>query len=209
MQANDRHARRPRSGMSLLELMVTLAILTVFVSLSVAGFQGMTERQRVGGAQREILLMMQEARQQARASLQPVRLTQWTADEDGRPVTRIRWERLPCDNSWGTTCPRVECATNACGVGACDCGPGVGQPVLLPRGLEASSLDRLCWLGDSARPVAPQGTTVCVEASTPPVLGSLVLRRDGVPDQVMDVDGLTGTVRVVDCTQLPNSPGCS
>ena len=213
---------RHQAGITLLEVMVVLAIVGVFATLSVVGFQGMIERQRVGGAQRELLMVAQDAHHKARSTLQAVRLRMWTTEEDGVDVTRVRWEALPCSNSWGSECPVAACQTAACGTGGCTC-TELGEPVVIPRGLDAASLDGLCWLGtqDPGTPAAVMrtGGRDCDPDGVVPSGGELVLRRNmGTSEEpnwqrnvIMFVDGLTGAIRSVDCERAENPasiPGC-
>jgi prepilin-type N-terminal cleavage/methylation domain-containing protein len=215
--------RRRQAGLTLLEVMVVVAIVGIFAALSVVGFQGMVERQRVSGAQRELLMVAQDARQKARSTRQPVRLNVWTVvDANGVELTRLRWEALPCTDAWGSTCPIPACETNACGSGGCNC-TDVGEPVIVPRGLNIDSVDGLCWLGtqefdvNSRAVVARSGGRECNAANPIPAAGNLVMRRNqGTAqnpqwrtDLVMEVDGLTGSVRSVDCEKNPTAPGCA
>lgn len=216
------HKRRHQSGITLLEIMVVVAIVGVFASLSVVGFQQMMERQRVSGAQRELLMLAQDARQMARARLQPVRLNVWAEDENGVLVTRARWEALPCSNEWGTECPVAACVTSECGASGCTC-PEMSEPIVIPRGLDAEALDGVCWLGvqepGSGVPATVMGVggRTCDAANPPPADGDLLLRRNmGTPaepswqrDTVLLVDGLTGAIRSVDCEKSPGTPGCA
>ncbi len=212
---------RPRhNGMTLLEVMVVVALVGLFATLSVAGFQGMTERQRLGGAQRELVLMMQEARQKARATHQPVRLNVRVADENGRRVTRMRWEALACSDAWGTVCPSAACLDNACDVSGCVC-PEVGPELVIPPKLDVSLLVGLCWMepaGNDAPVVAPAapGGRACEPMDEPPPTERLVLLRNHgtlevpnwKPELVFQVDRLTAAVRPVACDKHASTPGC-
>jgi prepilin-type N-terminal cleavage/methylation domain-containing protein len=208
--------------MTLLEVMVVVAILSIFATLAVTGMQGMMERQRVSSAQRELLLVAQEARQKARSTLQPVRLAVTTTIEGGVSVTRLRWEALACSNAWGSVCPMTACESNACGAGGCTC-TETGTSVVVPRGLDVAPLDGLCWLGTQepggATPpaVVRTGGRSCLPGSPRPTDGQLVMKRNRgsiqspqwYKDTVMVVDGLTGSVRSVDCGKSPAAPGCT
>jgi prepilin-type N-terminal cleavage/methylation domain-containing protein len=204
-------------GLSLLELMAAVAILGIMTTLAVTGLQGMQRNQRVSNAQRSILLEVQEARQQARRSGQPVRLTFTTTVQDGQTVPALRWEQLDCTSAtdWGQVCPIAACKTSACGSGGCTCSLR-GTPVPIPAQLDASSLAGLCWLPgrDMIQVVAPAGTTTCDAANPTPTPGSLKLRKgDGTgtyqPDRVLSLNALTGALRMVDCDAQPTEPGCA
>jgi prepilin-type N-terminal cleavage/methylation domain-containing protein len=210
--------RRTSRGMTLLEVMAACAILGVLMALSVPSLLGVIQNRRISGAQRAIQLEILEARQQARVSRQPVRLAIVNhPDENGYIVSSLRWEQLDCANAatdpWGTQCPMTECQTRACGEGGCTC-TVTGTPVPLPPGLEASSLNGLCWLGGaSSRVVAASGTTTCSTANPAPAAGALRLRKadpQGVYqlDQVFTVNALTGTLKMVDCTAVPRPTEC-
>ncbi|WP_426757102.1 pilus assembly FimT family protein [Myxococcus sp. Y35] len=211
---------RGNSGMTLLEVMVVVALVGIFATLSVASFQGMTERQRLSGAQRELVMMMQEARQKARATHQPVRLNVRVVNDGGLQVTRMRWEALACEDNWGTRCPTEACQDNACDVGGCVC-PEVGPELVIPPRLDVNLLVGLCWMpatGDASPVVAPAapGERTCVPADTPPSTRRLVLLRDhGTPEApnwkpalVFEADRLTAAVRPVDCDKHASTDGC-
>lgn len=206
--------------MTLLEVMVVVALVGVFTTLSVSSFQGMTERQRLGAAQRELVLMLQEARQKARATHQPVRLGTRVAVVNGVQVTHLRWEALACSDDWGTVCPMPACQDNACGVGGCEC-PELGQELVIPPKLDVELLVGLCWLsnpGVGAPVVAPPapGGRVCEQNAPLPMTERLVLLRnagtleapDWKPELVFQVDGLTAAVRPMACDKHASTPGC-
>ncbi|AEI62644.1 Tfp pilus assembly protein FimT/FimU [Corallococcus macrosporus] len=211
---------RRSKGLTLLEVMVVVALVGLFATVSVASFQGMTERQRVSGAQRELVMMLQEARQKARATHQPVRLGLRVAEEHGVQVTRLRWEALACEDTWGTVCPTAACQDNACGVSGCVC-PEVGPELVIPPRLDVSLLVGLCWMeatdGNSpiVAPAAPGGRA-CEPAADAPSTERLVLLRDhGTPEApdwkpelVFQADRLTAAVRPVDCDKHASTPGC-
>ncbi|AKQ69039.1 Type IV fimbrial biogenesis protein FimT [Myxococcus hansupus] len=211
----------PRNqGVTLLEVMVVVAIIGVFATLSVTSFQGMLERQRVSGAQRELVLMMQEARQKARATRQPVRLNLRVADENDRQVTRMRWESLACSDTWGTVCPIEACLDNRCGEGGCEC-PETGPELIIPPQLDVTQLVGLCWVdatGTQSPIVAPRSADgrPCEPSEDAPDPERLVLRRNhGTPELpnwrpelVFQADKLTASIRSVDCDKHGSTPGC-
>ncbi|MCP3103092.1 prepilin-type N-terminal cleavage/methylation domain-containing protein [Myxococcus sp. K15C18031901] len=213
-----RHTPR---GLTLLEVLTVLALVGLFAGMSVSGIRGMVARQRVSDTERQVLMMMQEARQKSRATGQAVRLTRSTELEGGVAVTRLRWEALACSDDWGTQCPMAACQTKECGEGGCVC-PERGPGVVVPRQLDVSSVVGLCWMGapepGSSAPGVVRATSgrTCDVANPRPVDGQLVLLRDlsprGAPlwrpDVVLQVDTLSGATRSLDCTRAPTTTGC-
>jgi len=186
-------------GMTLLELMATVAILGVLTSIAVTGYQQMLDNQKRSGAMRSIFTEAQDAQRQARSLRQPVRLAVRNEVRSGRTVTLLRWERLPCEDAWGATCPTPACVTNACGVNGCACSE-TGLDVELPANLNVTMIDGLCWTGTSAAPVLKDGSKTCLAAAASPTAGQLAIRYDTALQQVMVVEPLTGVPRMVDCT---------
>ncbi|MFP2928032.1 Tfp pilus assembly protein FimT/FimU [Pyxidicoccus sp. 3LG] len=210
--------RTTSRGMTLLEVMVVVAIIGVLMALSVPNLKGVITDRRVSATQRAIYLETLEARQQARRSRQPVRLAIINSgNENGELVPALRWEQLDCANAdtdqWGTECPMTECLDQACGTGGCTCSV-TGTPVPLPPELEVESLEGLCWLGgETTRVVERVGDTSCAPANPAPAAGSLRLRKKDAQglfqvDQVMNLNGLTGALKAVDCTEDPRPGEC-
>lgn len=205
-------------GMTLVELMVTVAILGLLMALGVTGFQATIRNQRASAAERSILLAAQEARQQARLTRQPVRLGQVTTNVGGVEGSVLRWEKLDCANTatdqWGSQCPNPACRTAACGTNGCTC-TLVGEAVPLTPEMDVTSLVGTCWLGETGRPVAAVSGTSCDPAGTAPAGGSLKIRRMRKgeaaykPIRVLNVDPLTGSVSMVDCEKSPAATGCA
>nr|WP_281404402.1 type II secretion system protein GspH [Pyxidicoccus fallax] len=206
--------------MTLLELMSAIAITGVLLALAMPNLMGAIQNQRMSGAQRSIHLETLEARQQARRTRQPVRLSIINApNENGVLGPALRWEQLDCvpGNTWGTQCPIPACRNTACSTPAsptgCTCSK-TGTPVPLPPNLDVNSLAGLCWLGgETGGVVAPLGTTTCDPAN--PVAGNTafrVRRGDGQGnykvDQVFILNALTGSLQPVDCTKVPRPTEC-
>ncbi|HZI16822.1 MAG TPA: type II secretion system protein [Myxococcus sp.] len=180
-------------GFTLLEIMVALSILGILATLSVVGYQELIVKRRESNAIREIYAVALEARQRARVSQQPVRVVARQVTEDGRPRTRVRWERPQCSGTgFEPTCPMSACQTNVCGQGGCVC-DAVGLDVQVPPTLDVSNLAGLCFLGGSAK---PRGLAC---QSGGPVVSQVLLR---VPhrheQQALLVEPLTGMVRMAD-----------
>ncbi|MFP2908796.1 Tfp pilus assembly protein FimT/FimU [Pyxidicoccus sp. 3LFB2] len=214
--------RRHNRGITLLEVMLVVGLIGLFATVSVVGFQGMITNQRISTAQRELMLMMQEARQKARSTYQPVRLSSRTITHtDGTQVRFLRWEALPCSDTWGTTCPVAACHAAACGASGCNC-PEQGPEMEVPATMDVASLVGMCWLGSAnaaSQVVVPTsaGANTCLAAGTAPAAGRLVVKRNtgtyAAPtwktDLVFQVDTLTGSVRSVDCDKAPTTTGCA
>ncbi|MBZ4415269.1 prepilin-type N-terminal cleavage/methylation domain-containing protein [Myxococcus sp. RHSTA-1-4] len=212
--------RATQRGMTLLELMTTVAIAGILLGLGVTGFQAVIRNQRASAAERSILIAAQEARRNARLTRQPVRLGQVTTTENGVEVPGLRWEKLDCANAatdnWGSQCPLTACLNAPCNNdgGPCTC-TDVGEAVPLSPEMDVSSLVGTCWLGESGRPVAAAGATSCNPTGDAPAAGTLRIRRkrEGeaayTPTRVLVVDPLTGAASMVDCEKEPAAAGCA
>ena len=182
-------------GMTLIEVMATIAVAAVMTLLSVAGFRGAIDRKKDGAAVEAVGRAALEARTRARQYRQPVRLSVVTTG-----ATRaLRWERLECADAWGSACPSAACAGSACGTGGCVC-PEVGEAVPLPTDLVlAADLNGLCFRAGSGAPKVKAGGTFCDPAAAAPAAGQLTFWTPTGLSQVLELEPLTGIGRLVDC----------
>ena len=185
-------------GMTLLELMTAVAILGILTGLSTYSFQELINNRRVIEAERAIAESGMHARQIARTTNQPVRLVVGQDTVGGVLVQRARWEQLPCTNLWATQCPTDPCKTSPCGAGGCVCAR-VGDPVVLPNGFDASSIDGACWLPGSGRPVFSAGKIDCDPTYGSPAPNAFKLQNKGQLAVAIFVEPLTGATRLEDC----------
>ncbi|EPX56606.1 prepilin-type methylation domain protein [Cystobacter fuscus DSM 2262] len=201
--------RRARAGLTTLEILVTVAIAGVFASMAVMNMDIVKRRQSERNALREISSLANQARTYARTSQYPVRLSVAT---NVMGSTVLRWEQLPCDTAhrWGDACPATACLTNACGKGGCEC-VAQGEGIAIPATLDVSALNGLCWLGRGGAPryQAPGSPTCQATGQPPQTVLRITQSQSGKLDHVLQVDGLTGKPRMVDCTQQPVDPTCS
>jgi type II secretory pathway pseudopilin PulG len=189
---------RPR-GTTLVELMVLLAVIGAMAGLSSYAFERMTRNSKQVATIREVFMLVQEARAEARARNQPVRI-------DVTPVTttgtqEIRWGRLPCADAWGRTCPDTACTSaTACGVGGCNC-ERQSDAVVMSSQVTLTNVAGTCFSGSSGQ---PRGSTCAGAART-------VLRFD-LADQpnpyLIVLESLTGSARLIDCARKPKDANC-
>lgn len=201
-------SRSPR-GASLLEVAVTLAIIGILASVAMVNMEGVRLKQSERDALRQISADAIQARTQARTSQYPVRFAIHKS-ADGRKTT-LRWEQLSCDNpsdTWGNSvCPSTACKTNACGVAGCTC-VATGDPVNIPSTLDVSALDGLCWLARGAQPRQRDSGQDCRVDIAPPQGPLPIKETGGKVSHLLQVDGLTGAMRMVDCSVATSDPAC-
>jgi type II secretory pathway pseudopilin PulG len=188
-----------RRGTTLVELMVLLAVIAVLAGLSSYAFERMTRSARQVASIREVFMLLQEARAEARARNQPVRIDVTPGVTSG--TREIRWGRLPCADAWGRTCPDTACTSStACGVGGCNC-ERQSDAVVMSSQVALSNVDGTCFSGSSGQ---PRGAACAGSVRT-------ILRFD-LPDQpkpfLIVLESLTGVARLVDCARQPKDPNC-
>lgn len=184
-------------GFTLLEVMVTIAIVGILVGLSVMGFQSIINERRVTGAIREIWSLALQARQSAISHNQPVRFVVEDVERDGRTLKVVRWERLPCEDAWGSACPSSACTSATCRTG-CPCDE-TGDEVVLPPELTASSnLHGLCFQAGTGR--AYHGSGLGCEVPDPIPVTQVTFTDSQAPKPyVLGFEGLTGLAVLSDC----------
>ena len=201
-----RHARK---GMTTLEISVVVALIGLFASMAVVNMDGVSRKQRERAAIREISIQAMQARAAARTSQYAVRLA--VRPGPGGKGSILRWEQLDCSATtgrWGKGCPSQQCERNACGQNGCNC-VALGEAVPMPSTLDVSSIHGLCWMGQGAAPRQMDGTRMCPSNGVPPQAVYRITQKAGNKlDHVLQVDGLTGKARMVDCTGPTVEPLC-
>lgn len=186
-----------RHGTTLVELMVTVAIIGVMSSLSIYGFGRLTRIQRQVGGMREVAMLLGEARAEARARNQPVRVEVLAAPAG----TRVRWGRLPCGDPWGRACPSSACTSTASCGGGCVCDQMSGD-VTLPPGVTVTGLN-VCFLGSTGAPRGPS----CQQGAAAVTTVRFDLAEETAP-YLLTIEPLSGVSRLVDCGRAPKDPAC-
>lgn len=195
-----------RRGVTLLEIMVVVAIIGVMASLAMYNFEAATRDSKRLAAVREIHSVLMEARGEARARNQPVRVDVVAATLNGTAGWNVRWGVLPCNDAFGRFCPSAACGAGTQCLAGCVC-PVQGQAVFVPTFKDGSvtftGLNGLCFLGSSA---APRGSA-CDPAAA--AVASVRFDLPGVNDPVLILlERLTGSSRVIDCAKVPRDLDC-
>lgn len=199
-----RHTR----GITLLEMMVTVAIASILLAAALMGIQTPVNRQRENEATRELWASTLRARQRAISTNQPVRIVveENVPRGDGTSRTVARWEQLRCDNEWDNAgCPANGCENVTCRANP-DCCSEVGQDIVIPVSMNASAIHGLCYMPGTGRPVSP-GNLTCMRdfLDDQPALDAAApgnLRFDftsGRPRSIIRVEPRTGLTNVMDC----------
>ncbi|NOJ80558.1 pilus assembly FimT family protein [Myxococcus xanthus] len=195
-------------GITLLEMMVTVAIASILLSAALVGIQTPVDRQRENEATRELWASTLRARQRAISTNQPVRIVveENVPRGDGTSRTVARWEQLRCDNEWdNATCPANGCENATCRANP-DCCSEVGPDIVIPVSMNAAAIHGLCYMPGTGRPVRP-GDLGCMRDSLDdlPALDAAApgnLRFDftsGRARSLIMVEPRTGLASVLDC----------
>ncbi|MFP2959576.1 Tfp pilus assembly protein FimT/FimU [Myxococcus sp. 1LA] len=170
-------------GITLLEMMVTLAIAAVLLAAALVGMQTPITRQRESEALRELWASTLRARQLSISTNQPVRIVV----EENVPIggalrTVARWEQVRCENTWdNASCPSDSCANTTCaGEPNSECCGEVGEAIVIPTTMNAGAIHGLCYMPGSGRPVRP---------------GNLGCMRDAIDDPVALDGAAPGNLR--------------
>ncbi len=197
-------------GMTTLEICVVVAIIGLFATMAVSNMDGVSRKQRERAAIREISMQTLRARAIARTSQYAVRLA--VRPNPTGVGTAIRWEQLECATAsgrWGTRCPAQQCEKNECGKNGCTC-VAVGEFLPVPSTLDVTSLNGLCWRGQGGQPRQVEGGRQCwVDAAVPQTPYKILQKVTNKPDHALQVDGLTGKARMVDCNVTPLPSACN
>lgn len=189
-----------RRGFTLTEMMIAVAIIGLMASMSLYGFSRLTLNTRRTGAIREVFMLVQEARTEARGRNQPVRL-QVTPGANG--ASDVRWARLPCGDVWGRTCPSTACASaTACGTGGCTCERQSGT-VSMPAGVTMTNVAGLCFTGSASAPRASN----CDPAGVARTVLRFDIEQQTTPYLIV-LEPLAGTPRLIDCGRAPKDVNC-
>ncbi|WP_141591715.1 Tfp pilus assembly protein FimT/FimU [Myxococcus sp. AB056] len=199
-----RHTR----GITLLEMMVTVAIACILLAAALMGIQTPVNRQRENEATRELWASTLRARQRALTTNQPVRIVveENVPRGDGTRRTVARWEQLRCDNDWdNASCPANGCENTTCRANP-DCCSELGPDIVIPVSMNASAIHGLCYMPGTGRPVSP-GDLTCMRdfLDDLPALDAAApgnLRFDftsGRPRSLIQVEPRTGLANVMDC----------
>jgi len=195
-------------GITLLEVMVTLAIAAVLLAAALMGIQAPIERQRENEATRELWAATLRARQRAISTNQPVRIVvdENVPQANGPTRTLARWEQLTCDNAWdNASCPSLGCENTTCRARP-ECCSETGEEIAIPRGMNAMAIHGVCYLPGTGRPVRP-GNLSCMREflDDPAALDAAApgsLRFDfaaGRARSLIMVEPRTGLTSMLDC----------
>ncbi|MGA9525550.1 MAG: prepilin-type N-terminal cleavage/methylation domain-containing protein [Myxococcaceae bacterium] len=185
-------------GMTLIELMTAVAVLGVLVALSVAGYQTLIAQKKSTAAIRELWSSALRARQAAISHNEAVRFVVEDVTRDGRLLKIARWERLPCEDNWGNSCPSAACQSDTCRSG-CPCSE-TGPEIVLPDDLTiGAGLDGLCFLPGSGRAFVGTGGLDC-QPPDPMVNVEIALTEAASPDPyILELNNVTGLAFLADC----------
>lgn len=199
-------------GFTLLEMLTTLAIASVLLSLSVVGVTQMQKASQQGNATQQVLSLLNRGRQRALSVGAPVRF--FSIAPTATRAGQVAYERLGCDLTLAGTCPRSGCSPDVAGTvcsGTCANVDGIcaemSERVTLPVGMTVTFLtgatahQDLCLVAGTAQPSS--------DCATAAPSGRIVLTGPtSTKPRVLFVEGLTGMPRATDCQVSPTSPDC-
>ncbi|RKH50785.1 type II secretion system protein [Corallococcus sp. AB050B] len=205
-------------GMTLLEMMTALAVVSVLIGLSVVAMQGRIGGQKENTATRELWSSALRARQLAISTTQPVRFVVENNVTllDGKPHTVARWERLKCGNDlntpddWGMAqCPSPTCLNRTCRTTPACCSE-TGPDIVIPPTMNATNINNLCFLPGSGRPVFNRMDCMQGQLGNPATLAAAAPTDSSIQfrftsnraKSVLMVEPLTGLSSVMDCDSL-------
>ncbi len=188
---------KPGRGMTLVELMTAVAVFAVLVGLSVAGYQTLVDQRKSTAAVREIWSSALRARQAAISHNEAVRFVVEDVTRDGKTSKIARWERLPCEDAWGSTCPSAACQSDSCRNG-CPCSE-TGPEIVIPADLTiGAELNGLCFLPGSGR--AFRGTGLDCQPPGPMTHVLVQFTEAAAPKPyVLELNNVTGLAFLADC----------
>ena len=186
--------------------MVVVAIIGLMASLAVYSFIDMTRKARRGAVVRELHTLLLEARAEARARNQPVRIDVRPVLVNNFPGFSIQWGRLPCDDAQGRNCPGAACGpATQCGAGCV--GPAQGQALFSPTLVDGpttfTNLAGLCFVGSLGVARGP----ACDPAGAPVANVRIAHPNDPVPLFIV-FEPVTGMSRIFACGRDPLEPEC-
>lgn len=182
-----------RRGITLLEVMVTLAIVGVMMALAVPSFGQAIANGKSTAFVRQLYQEVKHARQVARSKNQAVRFIRKSVTVGGKTFNAVQWERVPCADPWGYVCPSPACQTNICGAGGCVCDE-VGDQLEEPANTDASAILGLCFQSGTGVPKARSGGNDCLDAN--PAAASVAVTNTSGEIRTITLEPLTGMARL-------------
>ncbi len=190
--------RHPSRGMTLLELMTAVAVLGVLIGLSVTGYQSLIQRRKGTSAIREIWSSALRARQASISHNEAVRFVVEDVVRDGKTLKIARWERLPCEDNWGNSCPSAACQSDTCRNG-CPCGE-IGPEIVIPDDVTIGpELNGLCFLPGSGRAFVGTGGLDCQPPDPMTNVQIALTEAASSAPYILELNNVTGLAFLADC----------